>query len=118
MKHPDPVQFDRITVWNADGAIRSGRASAMGRGFGSASGTAGDAACKSPGQDPGFAPRAIGLKTRTLKGRSADLAERLVHAALDRLGGLGRDLLRQRAELFALRRERFELLAGMGAGEL
>src|ERR1700728_2441572 len=46
---------------------------------------------------------------------SGSLAERLVHAALDRLGGIGCDLLSQRAEFLALRREGFKLLPSMSA---
>ena len=52
------------------------------------------------------------------KRRLGNLAERLVHAALDRLRRLGRNLLRKRIELLALLRQRFELLARMRAREL
>src|SRR6516225_12246610 len=51
-------------------------------------------------------------------GRSSDLTERPVHAALDRLDSLGRDLLRQLAEFLALFGKSLELLARMGAREL
>ena len=57
-----------------------------------------------PGRSPGPAQR---------HGRSGDLLEHLGHAFLDRLGGLGRDLLRQRSELLGLRGHRLELLARM-----
>src|ERR1700728_4550074 len=69
-------------------------------------------------KSPGFTPSRDGGMKANAAGALVDLAERLAHAALDRLGGLGRDLLRQRAELLALRGERFELLARVRAGEL
>src|SRR6185437_11673151 len=50
--------------------------------------------------------------------RSANLAEGLVHAVLDRLGGLGGDLLRQGGKFLTLLRKRFELPAGMRARQL
>src|ERR1041385_620656 len=47
-----------------------------------------------------------------------NLLHRLGDAALDRLGGLGRDLLREASKLLALRRERLELHPRMRGGDL
>src|SRR6516165_11610277 len=69
---------------------------------------------KKPGLCPGF-PSPLNRGECGLQYRLGDLAERLVHAALDRLCGLGRNLLRERAKLLALLGERLELLARMGA---
>ena len=58
-----------------------------------------------------------GVIESAIEGRSGDLRKGLVHSALDRLGGLGRDLLCQCAEFLALLRQRLELLAGVGVGQ-
>ena len=65
-----------------------------------------------PGQEPGLSFAAVAKRA---KRRLGNLAERLVHAALDRLRRLRRNLLRERIELLALLRQRFELLARMRA---
>src|SRR3984957_17437622 len=85
--------------------------------FGKAEGQAGTAraAKQKPGHEPGL-PLTVTLWNAASNLR--DLTERLVHAALDRLGGLGGDLLGQRAEFLALRRERLELLARVGTRRL
>src|SRR5580658_3661398 len=70
---------------------------------------------KKPGRTRAF-PRRGSICDRTAKSdASGDLAERLVHAALDWLGGIGGNFLSQRAELLALGREGFKLLPGMSA---
>src|SRR5947209_11259450 len=50
--------------------------------------------------------------------RSGDLLHRFADAALDRLGGLRRDLLREAGELLALAGERLEVLTRMLGREL
>src|SRR5262249_40672457 len=76
---------------------------------------------KSPGHARA-SPRRLNFtlawRYRSQRPTLSDLAERPVHAALDRLVGVGRDLLRQRAELLALFGEGLELLARMGARQL
>src|SRR5262249_48326473 len=67
-----------------------------------------------PGLCPGF-PSPLNRGECGSQYRLGNLAECLVHAALDRLDGLGRNLLRERAELLALFSEGLELLARMGA---
>src|SRR5262249_8992679 len=49
---------------------------------------------------------------------SSDLAQRAVEALLDRLGGLGRHLLRVLGKLLGLRREGIKLFSPKGAVEL
>src|ERR1700756_1629556 len=70
-------------------------------------------------EKPGSETRASPHHTmgRKSERRLVDLVEGLVHAGLDRLSGLGGDLLGKRAEFLALRGQRFELLARMRAGQ-
>src|SRR5580704_18319598 len=73
---------------------------------------------KSPGEPGLFPSTRAWCETGDETGCLGDLAERLIHAALDRLGRIRCDLLRQRAEFLALYRERLELLARVGARQL
>src|ERR1043165_6945645 len=66
---------------------------------------------KSPGNRPG-------LLNTTDRYALRNLLHRLFNAALDRLRGLRRDLLREAGKLLALRRERLELHARVGGGDL
>src|SRR4051812_37617040 len=68
---------------------------------------------KSPGRSPGFATERRPHARETGLIQSGDLLEGAGDAFLDRLDGLGRDLLGQRSELLALRAEGVELLAHM-----
>ena len=67
---------------------------------------------------PGFGTQRYATNRDREDPDSGDLAERLGDAALERLGGLGRDFLGERGELLGLLGYALELLARMRGREL